>query len=182
MVAVDLLVPYVFVLLSPDAFPMFRQIAAEYVLPALFRIRPDMRSPCPRSSRSVTVKLMVPYDKQFFDLSSVLKASPLRKEHVEYVTMVLSLHILPAMSHIAKMRESIDIAFPEKLHRIRNVCERETAMRCFPVPTGLKMRVAQYSKHEIRLFPMLPSFRSRKDRQAVQRKQCRRSAGKEGSP
>ena len=78
---------------------------------------------------------MVPDNKQFLDLASILQPPSFGKEPVEYVAMVLHLAVLPPVRPIANMHERVDITLLKELHRIRDVGKRKAAMRSLPVLT-----------------------------------------------
>ena len=115
---------------------------------------------------------MVADDQQLLHRVAVLPPA-VREELIEDVAVVLRLDVLAAMRSVSEMHERVDVALTEKLHRIRDVCERKAAVRRHAVPAGLQMSVGEYAEDEVRLLLRLPA-RRRREKPARQRKKPER--------
>lgn len=153
VISFDFLVPDVFVLLAPDAFPMFFDVGGENVPGAEIRGGVDVADV---GVHSLPLKVVVPGHRQQFDLVPVRRLA-LGEHPAPYFKVALDRLHLAVVRHVAAVQYHIDVGIAEifegaSVEGVRPRTRGRAARTRRP-----EMRVAHKADYEIRAAAGLPA-------------------------
>ena len=168
MESLDNLVPYWFVFLAPDAFPVSCHVGREDVPHPFLRVRieaPDERS---LAAVGTTIQVVVARNEELRDLVSS-RCAVIGECLVPGICVGLHLLDLPEVRKVPAVHDRVHVRVPEMLQGLDEILARP-----FPVDPSARghrpqVRIADDAHDQIRLFRRFPAGRCSKKPPRAQR-------------